>query len=385
MTFAHIADTHLGYRQYNLAEREQDFYEAFHEAVEKIIDSKAEVVLHSGDLFNEAKPSIRAMLEVKKGIKALQDNGIKVVMIAGNHDFTLHREAIPPHKLYDNVVLLTKKQPGFVYGDFYIAGINYMPLSYKSVLKEDLKKVDKEAEKHEKRILMLHQSVDKYLPLASELSIAELPKNFDYFAFGHIHDRIVDTFDNKVLCYPGSTEIWRIDEVDNFNKHGKGFLLFDDDFNVKKINLSSIRRFIRAEINEENKKESFEYVLKEVDEISKNSKLPVAEIRIDESIFPEMQAKVRREFSDKTLYISFRKLRRIEQERKEIKQSFGIAEILKEMMHGYGEAEISFASDLLALLSANEIEKARKLVEDFYTSKKKEEGIKKASDLTAWL
>ena len=34
MRIAHIADTHLGYRQYNIEERENDIYDAFCEAIE---------------------------------------------------------------------------------------------------------------------------------------------------------------------------------------------------------------------------------------------------------------------------------------------------------------------------------------------------------------
>ena len=36
MKFAHLADTHLGYRQYGLFEREKDFYEVFEKVIDKI-------------------------------------------------------------------------------------------------------------------------------------------------------------------------------------------------------------------------------------------------------------------------------------------------------------------------------------------------------------
>ena len=37
MKFAHLADTHLGYRQFGLLEREKDFYEVFDKIIDKII------------------------------------------------------------------------------------------------------------------------------------------------------------------------------------------------------------------------------------------------------------------------------------------------------------------------------------------------------------
>ena len=36
MKFAHLADTHLGYRQFGLIEREKDFYEVFEKVIDKI-------------------------------------------------------------------------------------------------------------------------------------------------------------------------------------------------------------------------------------------------------------------------------------------------------------------------------------------------------------
>ena len=49
MKFAHLADTHLGYRQYGLFEREKDFYEVFDKVIDKIIEEKVDFVVHSGD------------------------------------------------------------------------------------------------------------------------------------------------------------------------------------------------------------------------------------------------------------------------------------------------------------------------------------------------
>ena len=63
--FAHIGDTHLGYRQYNLEQREQDFYDAFNRAIDRIIEEKVDFVIHSGDLFNDGRPTIRSLKVAK--------------------------------------------------------------------------------------------------------------------------------------------------------------------------------------------------------------------------------------------------------------------------------------------------------------------------------
>ena len=52
MRFAHLSDSHLGYRQFGILEREQDFYDVFARNIDKIIEMDVDFVIHSGDLFD---------------------------------------------------------------------------------------------------------------------------------------------------------------------------------------------------------------------------------------------------------------------------------------------------------------------------------------------
>ena len=62
--FLHIADCHLGYRQYNLAERYNDFGRAFHRMIDIAIAEKVDFVLLAGDLFH--KRAIDALTLIKR-------------------------------------------------------------------------------------------------------------------------------------------------------------------------------------------------------------------------------------------------------------------------------------------------------------------------------
>ena len=53
-SFVHVADLHLGYAQYNLDVRREDFENAFKEVVDKTIELKTDFILIAGDLFHQA-------------------------------------------------------------------------------------------------------------------------------------------------------------------------------------------------------------------------------------------------------------------------------------------------------------------------------------------
>jgi len=91
MKIVHIADTHLGFRQLHRVnsagrnEREQDVYDAFERAIDKIIELRPAAVVHAGDLFDSYHPSSAALGVALDGMRRLRDEGIPIVVIAGNH------------------------------------------------------------------------------------------------------------------------------------------------------------------------------------------------------------------------------------------------------------------------------------------------------------
>src|SRR5205085_3063549 len=68
MKIVHIADLHLGYKQYQrqtangLNQREADVAIAFKRAIAKIIEIKPDIVLFAGDVFHTVRPPNHAIL-----------------------------------------------------------------------------------------------------------------------------------------------------------------------------------------------------------------------------------------------------------------------------------------------------------------------------------
>lgn len=91
MKIVHLSDTHLGARQLHHANergrnvREQDVYDAFEQAVDKILELHPGAVVHSGDLFEGYHPSTAALGVALDQFARLHEAEIPTVVIAGNH------------------------------------------------------------------------------------------------------------------------------------------------------------------------------------------------------------------------------------------------------------------------------------------------------------
>ncbi|MEM2961242.1 MAG: DNA repair exonuclease, partial [Candidatus Bathyarchaeia archaeon] len=85
-SFVHVADTHLGYEQYNLDERRADFDRAFTEVVDKTIELKPDFMIICGDLFHQARPLNTILENAIKNFRRLNEAEIPVLVVDGSHD-----------------------------------------------------------------------------------------------------------------------------------------------------------------------------------------------------------------------------------------------------------------------------------------------------------
>src|SRR5690349_10577783 len=90
---AHISDTHLGYRALHKLDpttgrnqRTVDFEHAFERAIDDILRRRVDGVIHGGDVFHHTRPTWQALRHFIQQMRRLEDAGIPVLVIGGNHD-----------------------------------------------------------------------------------------------------------------------------------------------------------------------------------------------------------------------------------------------------------------------------------------------------------
>ncbi|HEY5596274.1 MAG TPA: metallophosphoesterase, partial [Candidatus Bipolaricaulota bacterium] len=86
MRILHTADTHLGFRQYGLQERRDDFFKAFQQVVNVAIEKEVGAVVHAGDLFDNRFPTTEDLAEILGELSRLKACGIPFLGVTGNHD-----------------------------------------------------------------------------------------------------------------------------------------------------------------------------------------------------------------------------------------------------------------------------------------------------------
>jgi DNA repair exonuclease SbcCD nuclease subunit len=287
--FMHVSDTHLGSRQYMIEEREQDFYDAFREAMDIALRENVDFIVHTGDLFDTWSPSNRALTEFKDSILPIMERKIPFFLILGDHDRP-KRKDYPAARIFDfagiNLIGVDRLEHHVIAikGDqILIAGISNLKGMRKPELLEAYQQADKLALNYKNSILMSHQAIEGFLyDEACEARYEELPQHFSYLAFGHVHDWALRDSNYPVFSYAGSTEMKSTNEISGFLKNGKSVNIVTMDngeVKVERRRLQSVRFQYRIDSDFSNYASDLDTMISKYS-MDFGTKKPVVSVRI---------------------------------------------------------------------------------------------------------
>ena len=278
MKFSHISDTHLGLIQYGLEEREQDIYDSFNQAIDISIQDKVDFVIFAGDIFHTPNPSGTAILQMANALKKLKQNKIESFFVLGEHDISRIRSTPIPY-VYHNLEFskyVGRGEPVY-YKDVMIVGFDKIRKNEMTGLEEKFSHVESLANKHEgHKILVLHQGITEVNKFAGEVNSTDLPKNFTYYAMGHLHDKFLKQYEHLKgpIVYSGSTDM-----ISNQGDVEKGF--FEVDISGTDAKSEWKKLDTRLQILEKMEFEKIDSQIQELNEkISKLEKKPIIKIKI---------------------------------------------------------------------------------------------------------
>jgi len=261
LLIAHLSDSHLGYRQYGLIERERDLYLCFEEAIDRALEEHVDAVIHSGDLFHSPNPPPQAYRSALRALKKLRQRGIPFLYVMGQHDKPKMQAMAPLTVLEDMELLIHVVERPYINGDYSVIGIDY---ARKQLIKSKLQEVKPLTKKS---VLAMHVLLKEVSPLG-DISIYEVPRGFCYYALGDYH--IFKSFNvhGSIAVYPGSSEVISLNDLTDA---GKGFCIVDlssDEAKVHFQKLERVRPRIVAEVEFERVKDFYSKILSQTSSMS---------------------------------------------------------------------------------------------------------------------
>lgn len=211
--FIHAADIHLdspllGLQQYEGVPVEQIrgvTRQALANLVELAITEKVAFVLFVGDLYDGDWKDYNTALFFAAQMTKLREAGIRVFLIAGNHDAA---SQITKHlHMPDNVKVLSVQKPESIVLDDCGVAVHGQGF-YSRAVTDDLSAAYPRPIPHLFNIGLLHTSADgreghePYAPCSLQ---GILSKNYDYWALGHIHKYEV-LYKDPLILFPGNIQ-----------------------------------------------------------------------------------------------------------------------------------------------------------------------------------
>ncbi|MBI5332307.1 MAG: DNA repair exonuclease [Candidatus Aenigmarchaeota archaeon] len=217
MKFAHIADCHLGSWGSHPELRDLPL-KAFEQAVNACITEKVGFVLIAGDLFDTSMPGVDVLRFAAEQLRKCRDNGIAVYIIAGSHDYS------PTGKTMISVMesaglVVNVNQKLINHNGAKIFGIEGLKGGLDKNSFNDLKIPELGSGL---KIFAFHSAVTEHCPISlmDSIPLSVLPKGFDYYATGHLHEHINENIGKAKLVFPGPLFQANFDELEKHEKTG---------------------------------------------------------------------------------------------------------------------------------------------------------------------
>jgi DNA repair protein SbcD/Mre11 len=242
LRLVHLADLHLGFRQYQrlapsgINQREADVARTFERAVERVIDLRPDVVLIAGDVFHTVRPTNTAIVHAFRQFLRLRQalSQTVLVMVAGNHDVPRAVETGGILSLFSelgvHVAVAAARRIQIPERDLEILAVPGVAGDRPSLAPNPTARFN---------VLLLHGEVEGVIPRQEwwterrplAIPLAELrPDTWSYAALGHYH---VYRHVGGNAWYSGSLEyassnMWgELSEERARNVPGKGFIEHD--------------------------------------------------------------------------------------------------------------------------------------------------------------
>jgi exonuclease SbcD len=244
---AHLADPHLGIRQFHrltpagINQREADIAHAFRAAIDGIIAARPDAVVVAGDLFHSVRPTNAAIVFAFRQFQRLREAlpAAPIALIAGNHDTPRSTETGSILRLFEELGLdvAVDEARRLVYPGL---DLSILAVPHQALVSSERPTLRPEGTERY-RVLLLHGEVEGVFPFdrsAAEyggalIDLRELGSSeWSYVALGHYH-----------LQHEVASRVWYAGSLDYVSSNlwgeladerergstGKGWLLIDLD------------------------------------------------------------------------------------------------------------------------------------------------------------
>ncbi|MGH7593703.1 MAG: metallophosphoesterase family protein [Gemmatimonadales bacterium] len=245
MRLAHLADSHLGFRQFHRLtergrnQREVDVAAAFARAIDGVIAERPDVVVVAGDLFHAVRPTNSAILHAVREFGRLRRElpEVPLVVIAGNHDTPRSTDTISIFGLLNELGGVHVAADAARRLAFPELDLNILAVPHQALL--EVPRIALEpAGREQHQVLVVHGETtglfgdDRSVaePGGALLSSDDLHADWSYVALGHYHvqHRVRDRqWYAGSLDYVSSNPWGELREERSSTIGGKGWLLVD--------------------------------------------------------------------------------------------------------------------------------------------------------------